>query len=153
MRRHEQQSHGISAQTMKHLESLDYSKIVKISNTLDSTQDMFDDIHNKVEETRYMLDELKEIENDIKKTANSVENVIKEQNLLESKEVEITFDEESISESINEEVLSVDVSESPNAKTKDAGNTTIKIEDYKMASEDDQPTPLSFFRNIKQQEK
>ncbi len=149
MRRHEQQSHGISAQTMKHLESLDYSKIVKISNTLDSTQDMFDDIHNKVEETRYMLDELKEIENDIKRTADKVETVVKEQKLLDSTEAEVAIDEDYISE----EVLSVDVSESPNAKTKNSGNTTIKIEDYKMASEDDQPTPLSFFRNIKQQEK
>jgi len=154
MRRHEQQSHGISAQTMKHLESLDYSKIVKISNTLDSTQDMFDDIHNKVEETRYMLDELKEIENDVKRTANQVENVVKEQKLLDSTETELSVDDLAIDEeTITEEVLSVDVSESPNAKVKDSGNTTIKIEDYKMASEDDQPTPLSFFRNIKQQEK
>ena len=110
---------------------------------------MFDDIHNKVEETRYMLDELKEIENDIKRTANKVENVVKEQKLLDTTEAEVAIDEESITE----EVLSVDVSESPNTKTKDSGNTTIKIEDYKMASEDDQPTPLSFFRNIKQQEK
>ncbi len=145
MRRHEQQSHGISAQTMKHLESLDYSKIVKISNTLDSTQDMFDDIHNKVEETRYMLDELKEIENDIKKTANQVESVVKEQKLLDTTDVEISTSEEPMAE----EVLSMNVSESPNKKARNSGNTTIKIEDYKMASKDKQPTPLSFFRNVK----
>ncbi|GAA0414700.1 hypothetical protein GCM10009133_23870 [Cocleimonas flava] len=160
MRRHEQQSHGISAQTMKHLESLDYSKIVKISNTLDSTQNMFDDIHNKVEETRYMLDELKEIESDIKKTANKVEHAIaiKEQQSLpqdvelESLESKVDSDiSEDAGEFISEELLSVEAPQSPLKETKD--NTTIEIAKYKMASEDDQPTPLSFFRNIKQQEK
>ena len=162
MRRHEQQSHGISSQTMKNLETLDYSKIVKISNTLDSTQDMFDDIHNKVEETRYMLDELKEIETDIKQTANNVENVVKEnKKLIDTTETEINIAKESTEREgtdaegyISEEILSVDTSVTPEVKTKDSGNTTIEIADYKMASGgDDQPTPLSFFRNIKQQEK
>ena len=162
MRRHEQQSHGISSQTMKNLETLDYSKIVKISNTLDSTQDMFDDIHNKVEETRYMLDELKEIETDIKQTANNVENVVKEnKKLIDTTETEINIAKESTEKEgtdaegyISEEILSVDTSVTPEVKTKDSGNTTIEIADYKMASGgDDQPTPLSFFRNIKQQEK
>ena len=162
MRRHEQQSHGISSQTMKNLETLDYSKIVKISNTLDSTQDMFDDIHNKVEETRYMLDELKEIETDIKQTANNVENVVKEnKKLIDTTETEINITKESTEKEgtdaegyISEEILSVDTSVTPEVKTKDSGNTTIEIADYKMASGgDDQPTPLSFFRNIKQQEK
>ncbi|KAG1660454.1 hypothetical protein GQR58_022001 [Nymphon striatum] len=158
MRRHEQQSHGISAQTMKNLESLDYSKIVKISNTLDSTQDMFDDIHNRVEETRYMLDELKEIESDIKQTANDVEDAVKKnKNLLEADDAQADAEEEkAVSEdniTTNEETSSVDVAETDTAKTKTGNNTTIEIADYKMANSDDQPTPLSFFRNIKQQEK
>ncbi len=155
MRRHEQQSHGISSQTMKNLETLDYSKIVKISNTLDSTQDMFDDIHNKVEETRYMLDELKEIETDIKQTANNVENAVKEnQKLIDTTEAEIHLGNDIDEESLSEEILSVDLPESPNTEVKNSSNTTIEIADYKMASGgDDQPTPLSFFRNIKQQEK
>ena len=83
MRRKEQQTHEISAQTMKQLEKLDYSKIIKISNTLDSTQDRFDEIHNKVEETRYMLEELKEIEAGIKQTVSTVNNSVIQDNLDE----------------------------------------------------------------------
>lgn len=60
MRRQEEQSHGINTQISKNLESLDYSKIVKISETLDNTQNMFDEIHHKVEVTRVMLEELKQ---------------------------------------------------------------------------------------------
>jgi len=78
MRRQEEQSHGLNNQIAKNLESLDYSKIVKISHTLDNTQNMFEDIHLKVDETRDMLGELKELEEEIKLTANNVKHVTNE---------------------------------------------------------------------------
>jgi len=145
MRRQEEQSHGINSQTMKNLESLDYSKIVKISNTLDTTQDMFDEIHNKVEETRHMLDELKEIETDIRETASNVENAVKEQEQdVVTEEVEEILEEVAELEEESQETPLTEVAEKQD-------NTTIAITDYKMASGDS--TPLSFFRNIKQKEK
>ena len=76
IRRQEEQSHGITSQITKNLETLDYSKIIKISKTLDTTQDMFEEIHHKVEETRQMLEDLKQIEIDIKQTASNVEHTI-----------------------------------------------------------------------------
>ncbi len=100
------------------------------------------------------------IETDIKQTANNVENAVKEkQKLIDTTEAEIHLGNDTIKdntdeESISEEILSVDLPESPNTEVKNSSNTTIEIADYKMASGgDDQPTPLSFFRNIKQQEK
>ena len=68
MRRHEEQSHSINSQTQKNLKSLDFSKIAKLSHTLDSTFSMFTDMSDKVDETRAMLDELNDLEADIKKT-------------------------------------------------------------------------------------
>ncbi len=89
MRRQEEQSHSLNSQITKNLETLDYSKIVKISETLDTTQNMFDDIHHKVEETRHMLDELKQIEEDIKTTASNVESATKTQSLFDQQDAEI----------------------------------------------------------------
>lgn len=174
MRRQEEQSHGLNTQISKNLETLDYSKIVKISETLDTTQNMFDDIHHKVEETRHMLDELKQIEEDIKTTASNVENVAKTQSLFEQQDAAIDkqIDEllENAEEELNkQEMLSedtatndensntnenvdkkireeVDALENPSEKIR--GNTTVAITDYKMAS-GDSSTPLSFFRDIK----
>ncbi len=77
MRRHEEQSHTLNSQTQKNLEALDYSKIVKISNTLDSTQDMFTDIRSRVDDAKHLLDELKDIETDIRNTANNVTEDVK----------------------------------------------------------------------------
>lgn len=178
MRRQEEQSHGLNTQIAKNLETLDYSKIVKISETLDTTQDMFDDIHHKVEETRHMLDELKQIEEDIKITANNVESVAKTQSLLDQQDAEIDkqidelienaedqlnkqslLSEELSSKSLDEAIdensekgLSERINETvdalENTSEKIMGNTTVAITDYKMAS-GDSSTPLSFFRDIK----
>jgi len=96
MRRHEEKSQQLNKQTQKNLEVLDYSKIMKISNTLDSTQDMFTDIHNRVEDTKILLDELKGIEIDIKKAVKTDENIdFSENTLLE----ELT--EEELADSVN----------------------------------------------------
>lgn len=174
MRRQEEQSHGLNTQITKNLETLDYSKIVKISETLDTTQNMFDDMHHKVEETRFMLDELKQIEEDIKITASNVESVAKTQSLLDQKDAEIDkqIDEliENAEDALNSQnELSEDISSNEdkaeskkglaerinkgidaldNPSEKIRGNTTVAITDYKMAS-GDSSTPLSFFRDIK----
>lgn len=71
MRRHEEQSHSINTQTQSNLKKLDFSKIAKLSHTLDSTFSMFTDMSDKVDETRAMLDELNNLETDIKKTTVS----------------------------------------------------------------------------------
>ena len=68
MRRHEEQSHTINAHTQKNLKSLDFSKIAKLSHTLDSTFSMFTDMSDRVDETRAMLDQLNDMEADIKKS-------------------------------------------------------------------------------------
>jgi len=99
IRRQEEQSHGINNQIAKNLETLDYSKIKKISETLDTTQNMFDDIHNKVEETRLMLDELKRIEKDVKTTASNVENAAQD---ISSKEKD--FDKIKQQDDIDEQI-------------------------------------------------
>ena len=75
MRRHEEQSRLLNTQTRKNLEMLDYSKIVRISSTLDSTQDMFSDIRDKVESTKRLFDELKDIEADVRKSASSTDDI------------------------------------------------------------------------------
>ncbi len=156
MRRKEEQSHEISAQTMKNLEALDYSKIVKISNTLDSTQDMFDEIHSKVEETRKMLEELKEIETGIKQTASNVENAVKEKELSLNELSESTEDE-AFEEVAQDEVAQTEENQNPGQLVESApvvlkDNITIAISDYKTAS-GDSSTPLSFFRDLKQSKK
>ena len=128
MRRHEEQSHNINTQTQKNLELLDYSKIMKLSTTLDSTHDMFTDIRSRVDETKIMLDELKEIETDIKEKSAQLSSV-----------------EISDAEKITKEVFE---SENENTKAnKKKDSETIYDKDYKMASGDF--TPLSFFTNIK----
>lgn len=76
MRRHEEQSRQINTQTRKNLEALDYSKIIKISNTLDSTQDLFTDIRDRVENTKKLLDELKDIEVEVRGEKNSIDDSI-----------------------------------------------------------------------------
>ena len=65
MRRHEEQSHAINTQTQKNLKSLDFSKIAKLSHTLDSTFSMFSDMTDKVDETRAMLDALNDLKADL----------------------------------------------------------------------------------------
>ena len=65
MRRHEEQSHSINTQTQKNLKSLDFTKITKLSHTLDSTFSMFTTMTDKVDETRAMLDELNDLNTDI----------------------------------------------------------------------------------------
>ena len=158
MRRQEEQSHGINNQIAKNLEALDYSKIVKISETLDNTQDMFEEIHHKVEETRVMLEDLKQIEEDIKQTASNVESVAKSQSLLDQKEAEVdqlidglieaAEDTHEAPNNANKEELAnsiVDALDNPSENIR--RNTTVAITDYKMAS-GDSSTPLSFFRDI-----
>lgn len=158
MRRQEEQSHGINTQIAKNLETLDYSKIVKISETLDNTQDMFDEIHHKVEETRVMLEELKQIEEDIKQTASNVESVAKSHSVLEEHEVEVDAQIDDLIEAAEDaleapidvpekELTDVIVDALDNPSENIRGNTTIAITDYKMAS-GDRSTPLSFFRDI-----
>jgi len=90
MRRHEEQSQKLNRQTQKNLEALDYSKIMKISNTLDSTQNMFTDIHNRVEDTKKLLDELKGMKIDVQNTLNNTKD----------------NDEETLLEELSEEELS-----------------------------------------------
>ncbi len=130
MRRHEEQSHSINTQTQKNLELLDYSKIMKLSTTLDSTHDMFTDIRSRVDETKVMLDELQEIEADIKEKSTQLNSV-----------------ELSDAEEIAKEVSgNLDTKIDSEAKEKKESET-IYDTDYKMASGDF--TPLSFFTNIK----
>ena len=126
MRRHEEQSHNINTQTQKNLELLDYSKIMKLSTTLDSTHDMFTDIRSRVDETKIMLDELKDIEGDIKEKSALISNV----ELNDTTETTKGLDTE----------LDTDTKEEKESET-------IYDADYKMASGDF--TPLSFFTNIK----
>ena len=178
MRRQEEQSHGINTQISKNLETLDYSKIVKISETLDNTQDMFDEIHHKVEETRVMLEELKQIEEDIKVTASNVENVAKNHSILEdaafinsSQENKASQDntffetEEIADKTINELIEATeDAIKAPKRKEDSSlaskiaeniktPNKTVR-ENATVAISDyklisgDSSTPLSFFRDI-----
>jgi hypothetical protein len=127
MRRHEEQSHNINTQTQKNLELLDYSKIMKLSTTLDSTHDMFTDIRSRVDETKIMLDELKDIESDIKEKSALIGSV----ELSNSEEIALEVSDSNKSSDTKEEKESA----------------TIYDTDYKMASGDF--TPLSFFTNIK----
>lgn len=129
MRRHEEQSHNINTQTQKNLELLDYSKIMKLSTTLDSTHDMFTDIRSRVDETKVMLDELQEIEADIKEKSAILDTV----ELSNAEEIALEISEASDSNT--------------NTKEEEKEATTIYDTDYKMASGDF--TPLSFFTNIK----
>lgn len=142
MRRHEEQSHNINTQTQKNLELLDYSKIMKLSTTLDSTHDMFTDIRSRVDETKSMLDELKDIETDIKEKSAALEEI---NDYAES--IEMTSDDiETIDNTTANKNKTIDdsaIDENKEDQTKD----TIFETEYKMASGDF--TPLSFFKNIK----
>jgi len=142
MRRHEEQSHNINTQTQKNLELLDYSKIMKLSTTLDSTHDMFTDIRSRVDETKAMLDELKDIETDIKEKSAVLESVNDyseeaEKSTNTSEHIEIV-DNDVIDDNATDNNEEDQSSEEPN---------TIFETEYKMASGDF--TPLSFFKNIK----
>ena len=170
MRRQEEQSHGLNNQIAKNLETLDYSKIVKISQSLDTTQNMFDEIHHKVDDTRMMLEELKQIEEEIKQTASNVENVAKNHSALDQQEVETdqliaeldeigvkvedpssVFEDTSLEDkpSLDKKLAEdmVDALDNPSENIR--GNTTVAISDYKMVSGGDNSTPLSFFRDAK----
>ena len=146
MRRHEEQSHNINIQTQKNLELLDYSKIMKLSSTLDSTHDMFTDIRSRVDETKSMLDELKDIETDIKEKSAALDE---ENDYVEN--VEMTSDAGDHIEMIDNSTASTKHANSTDdsneeAQTDEEPNTIFETE-YKMASGD--LTPLSFFKNIK----
>ncbi|MCF6189166.1 MAG: hypothetical protein L3J51_01660 [Cocleimonas sp.] len=130
MRRHEEQSHNINTQTQKNLELLDYSKIMKLSTTLDSTHDMFTDIRSRVDETKHMLDELKDIETDIKERSEGIGNT---EDSTDTNDAETTND-------------SRDTHLEQQTEEEKESNTIFDTE-YKMASGDF--TPLSFFKNIK----
>jgi len=145
IRRQEEQSHGLNNQIAKNLESLDYSKIVKISHTLDTTQNMFNDIHYKVGEARDMLDELKEIEEEIKLTADNVKNVAENHAYLDHQETETQLEIENKTEPKDDSKPS---NSNPEIVENIRENTTIAITDYRK-SNGDTSTPLSFFREIK----
>lgn len=127
MRRHEEQSHNINTQTQKNLETLDFSKIKKISNTLDSTQRMFSDIHTRVEDTKRLLDELKDIETDVRSSAHN----INDNSELKSR------DNQKETSSVKDDIDDKDLITNANV--------------YKMASGGN--TPLSFFTKIKKKKK
>ena len=149
MRRNEEKSHTINTQTQKNLESLDYSKIVKLSNTIDSAQDMFSDMRSKVEETKTMLDELKDIETDVRKTASNVEDSLEnnleknneENNNKAEKARETSADKDSDS-LLDDEQLHKNIDE----------NLHLDEAEYKMVSGGDN-APISFFKNIKKNRK
>ena len=150
MRRHEEQSHNINSQTQKNLEQLDYSKIMKLSHTLDSTQDLFSDMHSRVEDAKNMLDELRDIETDIRTTANNVEDYI---DSAAEKKASVSDD---ISEGIiepenlrNETESLLDDEHLKNALDNSAENNVpaFDVAEYKMAS--GYNAPISFFKNIK----
>ncbi len=95
MRRHEEQSHTINTQTQKNLKSLDFSKIAKLSHTLDSTFSMFTDMTDKVDETRAMLDELNDLKADIStdKTADALSDATAKNKSQLAKKVEMQSDD------------------------------------------------------------
>jgi hypothetical protein len=132
MRRHEEQSHNINTQTQKNLELLDYSKIMKLSTTLDSTHDMFTDIRSRVDETKIMLDELKDIESDIKEKSAMLDDVEQSSELSDAEEIAKEISQSSDADSVT---------------NTEEETETIYDTEYKMASGDF--TPLSFFTNIK----
>lgn len=147
MRRYEEQSHSINTQTQKNLELLDYSKIVKLSNTLDTTQDLFTDMRSRVAETKLMLDELKDIETDIRKTASNVENVVEKTKIKDYLPPEKTEHLDDLSEEFSDEVGGL-LDDVHLQKNLDSELPPVAEEEYKMVSGDN--APISFFKNIKQ---
>ena len=148
MRRYEEHSHGINVQTQKHLETLDFTKIVKLSHTLNSTQDMFTDLRDSVEEAQNMLDELKDIETDVRETANNVVSNVKK---TDSSDITLSNNNEAPKESkksLETKKLNPEVIPSNNKNSKDVYKGLKEVEiDYKIASGDN--TPLSFFKHLK----
>ena len=102
MRRHEEQSHTINLQTQKNLKALDFSKIAKLSHTLDSTFSMFNDMTDKVDETRAMLDELNDLKADIStdKTTSVMPDITANNKPQLAKEVKIQPDKEQVPQSL-----------------------------------------------------
>ncbi len=152
MRRYEEQSHSINVQTQKHLETLDFTKIVKLSHTLNSTQDMFTDLRDSVEEAQRMLDDLKDIETDVRKTAsNVVSNVMKQtepmvdDTPLDRESTQNTKEMESDLKSAHEP-LPEQKNDTAEKNKKDQNRLQDVTIDYKIASGDN--TPLSFFKHL-----
>ena len=147
MRRYEEQSHSINVQTQKHLETLDFTKIVKLSHTLNSTQDMFTDLRDSVEEAQNMLNELKDIETDVRKTAsNVVSNVMKQTDSIDD---EAILDKEAMKnnkETAPNDKLNRDTQPQQKTNKNEKRLQDVNI-DYKIASGDN--TPLSFFKHLK----
>jgi DNA repair exonuclease SbcCD ATPase subunit len=133
MRRHEEQSHTINSQTQKNLETLDFGKIAKLSNTLDSTYDMFTEMNDRVDETRIMLDDLKELETNIIKHKD--QDAINNSNDKKNNKTKETS--KSIIKDASDDLIEVEILE---------GTMPLSRTDYKIASGDN--TPLSFFTNI-----
>jgi len=164
MRRYEEQSHGINVQTQKHLETLDFTKIVKLSHTLNSTQDMFTDLRDSVEEAQNMLNELKDIETDVRETASNVVSNVKKtdsthkedslhgkpENLI-NKLNNKTYNEsleESKKTTVETKKLNPDVIPSNKESSEGVYKGLKEVDiDYKIASGDN--TPLSFFKHLK----
>lgn len=146
MRRYEEQSHSINVQTQKHLETLDFTKIVKLSHTLNSTQDMFNDLRDSVEEAQSMLDELKDIETDVKETASNVKKKVEtldDDTVLNeeaTQKADIPSSKEHNQEKIDSNRLNPEI-------FPDKINTDSVNVEYKIASGDN--APLSFFKHLK----
>jgi len=170
MRRYEEQSHGINVQTQKHLETLDFTKIVKLSHTLNSTQDMFTDLRDSVEEAQNMLNELKDIETDVRETASNVVDNVKnvkktaseheglrpnKPESLMNKHNNKTYNEtlqESKKTTVETKKLNPDVIPSSNDSDESVYKGLKEVDiDYKIASGDN--TPLSFFKHLKDTKK
>lgn len=147
MRRYEEQSHSINTQTQKNLELLDYSKIVKLSNTLDTTQDLFTDMRSRVAETKLMLDELKDIETDIRETATNVEKIAEKSIIKDQLPPEKSEHLDDLSEEFSDEVEGL-LDDVHLQKNLDSELPPVAEEEYKMVSGDN--APISFFKNIKQ---
>jgi len=154
MRRYEEQSHSINVQTQKHLETLDFTKIVKLSHTLNSTQDMFNDLRDSVEEAQSMLDELKDIETDVKETASNVKKKVETIDDDIDDDAALNIDNSMSNEMLlNNEVAQVyeEISGNTNRLNPEIFpnkmNTDSVNVEYKIASGDN--APLSFFKHLK----
>jgi len=125
MRRHEEQSHSINTQIQSNLKKLDFSKITKLSHTLDSTFSMFTDMSGKVDETRAMLDELNNLKSDINKTTDSS---LASQVPEPAKEVEIIKTQEpaSIPSKVNLKESKIELKQKTEAQTKSASKEKPK---------------------------
>jgi len=147
MRRYEEQSHGINVQTQKHLELLDYTKIVKLSHTLNSTQDMFNNLRDSVEKAQHMMTDLKNIETDVKQTADSVKKEAEKIDDTSPNEQFEGYDE--VDAAAGQET---DAEFEKLANDLQSVNNTAHVDlDYKIASGDN--APLSFFKHLQPKKK